>query len=400
MSRGLPDSLPPAAARAGAPAAASARADGPTEPRWQRWWYAGLDADTQAQARAFDRRLLGREGLGAWLGWLAAWAGTSFGLAGAGLRWYWALLAGGLFALGSGLAMRRAWLQPQKFNARTLRRLALLMVLATYAGALGTMFAGLWEAGGAPGWQRVLRALWQATPVQLLAGMALLLMLWAVATGRRAQMQRELAQSQLVAERDAAARRATEAQLKLLQAQIQPHFIFNTLAALQHWVDSGDARAPGLLRSLTQFLRGSTELMAREQVTLADELVLARHYLAIMQARFGERLLPAFVVDEASLGQPLPPGLLLTLLENAVEHGITPALQPGAITVRTQRAGGAFELTVLNTGQPLAAGWREGVGLANCRERLRHGFGERATLQLQAGELGTLARVRIEEAAA
>ncbi|WP_395701035.1 sensor histidine kinase [Aquabacterium sp.] len=368
---------------------------------WQRWWYAGLDEPTRAQALAFDRRLLRREGLGLWLGIALGWAATAVGLQQAGMTARWAWFTSALFVAGSGLAMRRAWLQPQKFDARTLRRLAVLMVVATYAGALGTMFAGVWDAGGPPGWEKLLRALWRATPVQLLAGMALLLMLWAVATGRRAQIQRALQQSQLVAERDAAARHAAEARLQLLQAQIQPHFIFNTLAALQHWVDTGDARAPALLRALTQFLRGSTELLAREQATLGDELALARHYLAIVQARLGERLHPpAFAVADDCLAQALPPGLLLTLLENAVEHGVAPALQSAGISVRAQRSAGRFELTVLNSGQPLAPDWREGVGLANCRERLQHRFGDAARLSLQATEAGTLARVTIEGPAA
>jgi hypothetical protein len=363
---------------------------------WPRWLYAGLDAETRAQAMALDRRLLQPAGWGAWLGVLGGWAAATLGLRQAGMRWAWAVLTAGLFVAGSAMAMRRAWLQPQKFDGRTLRRLAGLMVLATYAGALGTMFAGIWDAGGAPGWERLLNALWRATPVQLLAGMALLLVLWAVATGRRAQIQRALRSSQLVAERDAAARQAAEARLQLLQAQIQPHFIFNTLAALQHWVDTGDARAPGLLRNLTSFLRGSTELLSREQVSLADELGLARHYLAIMQARLGDRLHPAFDVADDSLDQSLPPGLLLTLLENAVEHGIAPALHPGGIWVRARRAGARFELSVRNGGQPLAQDWHEGLGLANCRERLRHRFGAAARLELQAGDDGTLARLVID----
>lgn len=386
----------PPAQTAARPASLTQALPGLPEGGWQRWLYAGLDAETRAQAMAFDRKLLQRGGWGVWVSVLAGWAASTLGLQQAGMRWTWALLTAGLFVAGSAMAMRRAWLQPQKFDGRTLRRLAGLMVLATYAGALGTMFAGIWDAGGAPGWERLLNALWRATPVQLLAGMALLLVLWAVAAGRRAQIQRALLRSQLVAERDAAARQAAEARLQLLQAQIQPHFIFNTLAALQHWVDTGDARAPGLLRTLTSFLRGSTELLAREQVTLGDELVLARHYLAIMQARLGERLQPAFDLADNSLGQSLPPGLLLTLLENAVEHGIAPALHPAGIEVRAACEGGRFELSVLNSGQPLAADWREGLGLSNCRERLRHRFGAAARLELQASEQGTLARVVID----
>jgi len=368
----------------------------PLPTRWQRWLYAGLDEDTRAQALTFDRRLARRDGLGIWLSLLAGCTAAVLGLQQAGMRWGWALVTAGLFVTGSAMAMRRAWLQPQKFDGRTLRRLAGLMMLATYAGALGTMFAGLWDAGGAPGWQRLLNALWQATPVQLLAGMGLLLVLWAVAAGRRAQIQRALWQSQLLAERDAAARQAAEARLQLLQAQIQPHFIFNTLAALQHWVDTGDERAGGLLRTLTSFLRGSTDLLSRDQVTLADELVLARHYLAIMQARFGERLSFNLDIADDSGDQALPPGLLLTLLENAVEHGVAPSLRPASIAIGAQREEGAFVLTVRNSGQPLRPDWREGVGLANSRQRLQHRFGSAATLTLNDRDGATVARLRME----
>ena len=367
-----------------------------TESRCQRWWCAGLDADARAEAQALHRRLAGRDGL-----WLAAalaagLAAAAWGLNRAGVPVGWALLVAALFVGGSALAMRRAWLQPERFDARMLRRLGLLMVVATYAGALGGMAPGLWDAGPGGRAERLLDALWRATPAQLVAGLALLLLLWIVAASRRAQVQRALQQSRLEAERDAAARHAAEARLRLLQAQIQPHFLFNTLAALQHWVDIGDARAAPLLRALTGFLRGSTELMARDEVTLADELPLARHFLDILRARLGEeRLVVHFDIDPAATGQPLPPALLLTLLENAVEHGIAPSLHGGCIEVAARLCGGRFELTVADSGAGLAAGWRDGVGLANGRERLRHRFGARARLELLPLQPGALARVVI-----
>lgn len=367
------------------------------EPRLARWWYAGLDAGARAEAEALDRRLAGREGAWLWLGIGAALSGATFGLRSAGVPLHWAALVALLFVGGSAMAMRRAWLQPEKFDARMLRRLALVMVVATYAGALGGMAGGLWDAGLPAGGERLLHALWRATPAQLVAGLALLLLLWAVASGRRAQVQRALLQSRLEAERDAAARHAAEARLTLLQAQIQPHFLFNTLAALQHWVDTGDARAAPLLRSLTGFLRASTELIARDEATLADELPLARHYLDIMRSRLGGRLEVAFDIHPACLPHALPPALLLTLLENAVEHGIAPALHAGRIEVRARRDGGRFELAVADTGAGLAPGWREGVGLANGRERLRHRFGSRARLALESAPPGTIARIVIDD---
>ncbi|NRF66311.1 histidine kinase [Aquincola sp. S2] len=364
--------------------------------RFARWWYGDLGPELRAEAEALDRRLV-QGGIGLWLGVSASLSATVLGLQASGLPLHWSVSVALLFVIGSGLAMRRAWLQPEKFDGRRLRSAALLMVLATYAGALGGIFAGLWDAGVPEGAGRLARALWRATPAQLLAGMALLLLLWAVASGRRAQIQRALLRSQLEAERDAAARHAAEARLKLLQAQIQPHFLFNTLAALQHWVDTGDQRAAPLLRSLTNFLRGSTELMLREQITLADELPLAEHYLGIMASRFGERLRYRFDVADDCRVQPLPPALLLTLLENAVEHGIAPLLRPGCITLRARRSDGRFELTIADDGAGLAAAWHDGVGLTNSRLRLQHRFGARARLELRAAAQGTVARLTIDD---
>jgi len=370
------------------------------EPRWRRWWHAGLDDEARAQAEALDRLLASRRGGWLWGAAAAALLAAVLGLRDAGVALHWAAPVAALFIGGSLLAMRRAWLQPERFDAGMLRRLALLMIVATYAGALGSMAVGPWNAEFGSRAEWLLAALWRATSAQLVAGLALLALLWIVAASRRAQVQRALQQTRLEAERDAAARLAAEARLQLLQAQIQPHFLFNTLAALQHWVDVGDARAAPLLRALTGFLRGSTELIARDEATLADELPLARHYLDIMRARLGEeRLEVHFDVEPAAAAVPLPPALLLTLLENAVEHGIAPALHGGRIEVAARLQQGRFELTVADSGAGLAPGWRDGVGLGNCRERLRHRFGPRARIELQPRRPGTQARIAIEPAA-
>lgn len=355
-------------------------------PRWQQWLYRGMTTETQRDAMALDARLFGRAGLGLWGGAAAGLAGSFFGLRAAGAGTAWAAALALLFVGGSAMAMRRAWLQPERFHPRTLLRLGALMMLATYAGVLASMLRSLREGP----WrvERLLDVFWQATPLQLLAGLTLLLMLAAVAQRRRGQIEHE-----------AVARRAAEAQLKLLRAQIQPHFIFNTLAALQHWVDTGDARAPALLRTLTGFLRRSTELLTRDETTLADEVALAGLYAEIMRARLGERLDCRFDIAPAALQQPLPPGLLLTLLENAVEHGIAPALHRGVITVRASRSANTFTLDVHDSGAGLAADWHDGVGLANSRERLLHRFGATASLTLTSEGGVTLARLTLRTAA-
>ncbi|MCE2659554.1 MAG: histidine kinase [Rubrivivax sp.] len=139
-------------------------------------------------------------------------------------------------------------------------------------------------------------------------------------------MQRQLAQVRLQQERDAARSEAVQAQLSLLQTQIQPHFIFNTLSALQHCVDGGDPRAGPLLRSLSAFLRGSTELLTRPHARLDEEAALVTHDLHVMASRLGERLHWEVDIDPALHGVLLPPGLLLTLVENAIEHGASVVL--------------------------------------------------------------------------
>jgi LytS/YehU family sensor histidine kinase len=213
---------------------------------------------------------------------------------------------------------------------------------------------------------------------------------------RRWQMARELAHLRLEQALEVARRQAAEARLAALQAQVQPHFIFNTLAALQHWVDEGDPRAAPLLRALTGFLRGSTELLARDSATLGDELPLVEHYLAVMQARWGERLRSRVDADAASRAVQLPPGLLLTLVENAVEHGAGARLEGGEVRVRVQVDGARCQVEVSDNGPGLAPGWQEGVGLGNVRQRLAHRFGDRARLVLEDAAPGVRARIELD----
>jgi sensor histidine kinase YesM len=153
---------------------------------------------------------------------------------------------------------------------------------------------------------------------------------------------------------------------------------------------------------MTAFLRGSTELLGRSEVAVADEAEMARHYLEVMRARLGERLRFAIELADDCGARRLPPGLLITLVENAVEHGIEPNLHGGSVQVRAWRESGAFMLSVSDDGAGLALGWREGVGLANSRERLAHAFGERATLSLnpRTPASGVCALIRIADAAA
>lgn len=193
-------------------------------------------------------------------------------------------------------------------------------------------------------------------------------------------------------EQEAALRLST----RLAAAQIQPHFLFNTLASLQHWVDTGDARAAPLLRDFTAYLRATLPMFEREMQPLADEIEMVRRYLAIMQARLGARL--AFSIDLHDMpdaaGTELPPGLVLTLVENAIAHGIEPQLRGGHIEITARHEAGRLVLAVRDDGPGLAPGWAEGVGLSNTRRRLLSAF-PTATLTLADAAPGCLATLTL-----
>ena len=345
--------------------------------RWAGPRYARLGPEAREQAELIDRFLYSRSGMGFWLGLLGAVAGTTAGLH---LDARMALPVALLFALmlwvALPLGLLAAWLMPSRFSGGLIRRKLPGIAMLALAGGLTGFAVSHWQRHGRIDLPQLADDLWRAAtllvPTVLAAAAAMMFLTWGVARVRLQISERRIELERLARERDQAARYAAEAQLKLLQAQIQPHFIFNTLAALQHWVDTGDARAGGLLRTLSAFLRSSTELLARAEVSLGTEAETARQYLHIMQARLGERLrfdvhIPADCADVL-----LPPGLLLTLVENAIEHGVSPALAGGTVKVTARREAGAVVLRVHDDGAGLASDWTEGTGLANCRERLRH----------------------------
>lgn len=181
---------------------------------------------------------------------------------------------------------------------------------------------------------------------------------------------------------------------QLAAAQIQPHFLYNALAALQHWVQAKDDRAAPMLDALTGFLRATLPLFNRPRLALGDEAAAVREYLEVMRLRLGERLRPRIEVDPEAAAAQVPPGLLLTLVENAVEHGVTPSLHGAEVAVRVRRDGARVLIEVADSGPGLQPGAADGVGLANTRTRLAQAFGGRASLHLDnAAGGGCIARI-------
>jgi Histidine kinase len=182
-------------------------------------------------------------------------------------------------------------------------------------------------------------------------------------------------------ERSEMARQALAVRLQLLSAQVQPHFLFNTLANVQALVETGSPRAAQLLQSLTAYLRAAVPRLDDAQATLGQELDLVRAYLELMQMRMPDRLQFALHVDLHTRQLSCPPMTLLTLVENAVRHGIDPSEEGGRIDVHALQHGGRCQLSVVDTGVGLRAGGAGlGTGLATLRERLQLAFGGAANL--------------------
>jgi len=190
---------------------------------------------------------------------------------------------------------------------------------------------------------------------------------------------------------------------QLATAQIQPHFLFNSLASLQHWVQQKDDRAAPLLNSLTSYLRATLPLFDRPFLSIADEALAVQHYLEVMQARLGDRLRFQLHISPEAAQAQLPPGLLLTLVENAVEHGIQTQLSGGEVQLHARLdAQGALQIQILDNGRGPAvelsfsadlvpdtpASLGKGLGLRNSWLRLQQAFGARASLSLRTREGG------------
>jgi Histidine kinase len=206
----------------------------------------------------------------------------------------------------------------------------------------------------------------------------------------------------LVSERERRAERAervaVEAQLKVLQAQIEPHFLFNTLATLDALIATDRDQARSMLQHLIRYLRAALTHSRSETSTLGTELDLLQAYLSIMKLRLPNRLQTEVECDDACRKLPLPPMLLQPLVENAITHGVEPAKDGATIRIRAHCSDNLLDIAVEDTGVGLGnsptAG--TGAGTENVRNRLASLFGADASLTLEAiAPHGTRSRIRI-----
>lgn len=188
--------------------------------------------------------------------------------------------------------------------------------------------------------------------------------------------------------------RLAEARLEALSAQLQPHFLFNTLNTISSVMYHDPDAADRLISRLSDLLRASLSLSQEAEVALAEEMGLLERYLDIVRARFGERLVVTTDVGADTRDARVPPLLLQPLVENAIRHTVGERPGPGRVAVTVRRAGGRLRLVVADDGPGIEgdpdAAVGNGVGLANTRDRLAWLHGDAATLELVNREGGGL----------
>jgi Histidine kinase len=196
------------------------------------------------------------------------------------------------------------------------------------------------------------------------------------ATGKSHYLHGELQASQ---------RQATEAQLKLLQSQLDPHMLFNTLANLRALIGSDPARATHMLDRLNDYLRSTLSASRATEHPLSAEFDRLRDYLELMQIRMGPRLRYTLDLPAALAHTMVPPLILQSLVENCIVHGLEPTVAGGDITISAQMDGATLVLQVTDTGMGFdAANTPEGFGITQVRERLATRYGNQATINLVA----------------
>jgi LytS/YehU family sensor histidine kinase len=203
------------------------------------------------------------------------------------------------------------------------------------------------------------------------------------------QAEVKAAQATEVAESEALKRQVVEARLAAMQAQVEPHFLFNTLASIEHLIETDPPRAGKMQRSLIALLRARMPTMREANALgtrdLGRELAVIRPYLEILKVRMEERLQITLSVSDGLLSAEFPPMMLQSLVENAIRHGLEPKADGGQLTVSAEIVHGKLALTVADTG--LGFGKAEtsgtGIGLNNIRERLALLYGKRANLNVR-----------------
>jgi len=300
-----------------------------------------------------------------------------------------------LMLLWAGLS---AWFGYRKFRGKIFRFIVIGPLLALFGAFAGAAIAG-WIKGVDPlAWLYDHDKLRHIATAGLVFGFLYALVVALIAHLRNREYAALAAHHEAEARQNALSRQLAESRLKLLQLQIEPHFLFNTLGSAQQLAEKSAPDAARLIADLIRFLRAATPAMSDQSSTVGQEGALAEAYLSIMRTRLGPRLRYSIDVPPALADVSLPPGMLITLVENAIKHGIEPAPAGGHIAVTAARDGDDVAITVTDTGAGLDGGGApgQGIGLANIRERLALLYGTQASLDLsENAPRGFIARIAL-----
>lgn len=209
--------------------------------------------------------------------------------------------------------------------------------------------------------------------------------------GQTKRIRAEANEARHAEERQRLAALAKDAELRALQAQIEPHFLFNTLANVLALIDYEPQTAKRMLDSFITHLRQSLDSSRQTLATLGSELDLLRSYLQLIEIRMGNRLRFSIECPEALRTTPFAPLLLQPLVENAVKYGLEPKIEGGTVTIRVSQESVAIRIDVIDDGVGLhaksTARGGSGMGISNVRERLASLYGERAVLEVTSRTL-------------
>jgi signal transduction histidine kinase len=197
------------------------------------------------------------------------------------------------------------------------------------------------------------------------------------------RMSSELILSNAMTRQNTLRAQAVESQLRILQAQIEPHFLFNTLANVRHLYRSSVESGEEMMDHLIVYLRSTLEELRSDASTVGKEMDLILHYLAIMKIRMGDRLSYGFIVPDALSQHPFPPAMLISLVENSIKHGLHDKAH-GKLTISCERDGAHLRVSVADNGAGFSSVGGTGVGLSNIRQRLEAMHGNRAWLEVGA----------------
>jgi sensor histidine kinase YesM len=264
-------------------------------------------------------------------------------------------------------------------------------LLALLGAFIGASIAGLIKGVNPFDWLHDSATLRHIVTGALVLGFVYTILVALIANLRNREYRALAASLEAEARQSELSRQLAESKLKLLQQQIEPHFLFNTLGSAQQLAEKSAPDAARLIGDLIRFLRATTPTLRDDATTIRQDAVMVRAYLRIMQTRLGSRLKWSVDVPEDIEDAAVPPGMLITLVENAIKHGIEPLPEGGRIDVTaTQEVhadGTRIVLTVADTGTGLTgAPGVNGIGLANIRERLALQHGERAALETDVNQ--------------